>query len=219
MAYEAYKARLNARGTSPTDTLKQATKLSVNLSIKNSASYKKVLIDGAEYDSRVIIDSKNYTKATILFRPETVVHRGSVVQIEGKNWLATDREENDVYPKLSLSMCNNSLKWMDSSGAQHEAPCVIMNPSSFSVDESQSFNIPDGAYRALAPYTPETQLVDVKQRFIINGKVYEVIGVDNVTNIFDGYGYMVFVIKYTTKTADDNFADRVADNKGGGVKW
>ena len=55
--------------------------------------------------------------------------------------------------------------------------------------------------------------IDLNHRFIINGIVYEVIGLDNTTHVENNYGIIQFTVKRTTRNPKDNFELGIAYNE------
>jgi hypothetical protein len=212
MDLEMYKRRLGAKDSS--EALVNASRKHVQLMFKNSPLYKVVQVDGVDKGVRV-----NYLKDNqkeLLLQPDDSASKGEIVTIESESWLVTEFTPNLAYPKAKLAYCNQLMKWSDS-GSTYECPCVA-DGSNYQLDESGNYMpLPEGDLVVKAPYNLDTARVSETQRFVFGRNTYEVVGIDDISNIQNGKGIVEFTLEIVSKSEEDgDVADNNNDNGWGG---
>lgn len=105
-------------------------------------------------------------------------YMGKYYQIDGKYWLTVNTNTVIGAVKDSvLRLCNQTLKWIDKSGILHSWACVLeenkltyTNPDTGTKEVSQVA----ADMVMLVQQNDETKLIPINQRFIFDGKAYQV---------------------------------------------
>jgi hypothetical protein len=148
-----------------------------------------ILIDGVA--QKVIIH--NHTNPLdeykedrkLLCLNEVNIHRGSVVFLEGENYLTvTDIDQNITFKECKIRKTNYLLKYQDKFGNIIEVPCIATNATLYSlgVQETKVVTLPDGKLSIVLPSNANTQQIDRGLRILHYKHPYKVTFVDYSQN-------------------------------------
>jgi hypothetical protein len=216
MDLEVYKRKLGANSSS--EALMNASIEQIKSMFKESPLYKVILLDGVSKGVRVNFEKEN--ERQLLLQPQGSAVKGTIADFDGHKWLVTKVKPDIVYPKAQVVLCNQVVKWNDGT-TTHEYPSVAIGKS-YDLDEAKDYmNIPEGQVVAQIPYNSNTKTIKIGQRFLLGDKAYEVIGIDDITNILNGTGIIVATLEITSKADTDDAVNKVADNNtsGWGGGW
>ncbi|MEK5036302.1 hypothetical protein MKY96_33155 [Paenibacillus sp. FSL R7-0302] len=211
-----YRRKLSRDGNGDADAVFNHTMQIADRKFMNSPNARKVKINGIETDVRVL-DGDTSQEKNLLLRPNTTADIGSLIELkDSEYWLAFDILGEEISPKLSIQSCNDYLRWIDANGLLHEhivrAAATRSTKYDIQTDKMQVEMLVGGIY-AYVQANEETKTITSSQRFILGGSVYEVAGVDDVSNVNQyGKGVLQITCKLTTRSAADDFTLRVADN-------
>lgn len=203
--FETYRSRLLSQGNSSAESVINTTKQVVNNSFDTSLSTKTVLIDGVSIIA-IVNQGKSSEEKSILFKPDTVIDKGTVVTIDSLNYLAMDFEANEVYPVAQVRLCNSTFPIQsdktqvlltdefgnpilnDFGEQQYEwtyltedVPCIVeAKITSDSVEEA--INLPEGRLDIIIPYRESEGIAEGKQ-FSMYGSSYQIIGIDYTKSV------------------------------------
>lgn len=178
-----------------------------------------------ESKSRVVIQShnnpynENREDRKIFFDYDTDVKRGSYIIWEDKWWLTlTKVEGNHAYRHATISECNNILKWHDKFGKLHTFPCIFYPQSKAnSFDFNQTINTVNALCKIEVQYNEYTNLINVDDRFILNGLAYTVSSINKhkMNDCFDtnSVSTIVFDLSVCQVQDDDDLVNNVANTK------
>lgn len=113
---------------------------------------------------------KNYRTATN--------YLGKYYLIDGQYWLTvnTNTVVNTVKDSI-IRYCNQTLKWIDKNGILHEWACVLddnkITYTNFDTGERDVYQVA-GDLVMLVQQNEETKLIPINQRFVFDGKTYQV---------------------------------------------
>lgn len=192
--FETYRSRLLSQGNSSAESVINTTKQVVNNSFDTSLSTKTVLIDGVSIVA-IVNQGKNSEEKSILFKPDTVIDKGTVVTIDSLNYLVMDFEANEVYPVAKVKLCNSTFPIQSDKtqvligtddfgdpiyeyqeGTTENVPCIVETTvTSDSVDEA--INLPEGRINVTIPFKVNPNIVEGKE-FQIYGSTYQITGID-----------------------------------------
>lgn len=103
---------------------------------------------------------------------------GKYYLIDGKYWLTVNT--NTVVGAVKDSVirfCNQTLKWIDKAGVLHEWACVLddnkLTYTNFDTGEKDVYQIAADMVM-LVQQNEETKLIPINQRFVFDGKTYQV---------------------------------------------
>lgn len=198
MSYlDIYKKRLNSEGGSLSDSFKNSTIDLINKTFQDSPTFKVVSIDGITTDCRIINDSDNSTNMTLLFRPSTIINRGSYADIDSQKWLIYDFFDKGITPKANLYLCNNifelegeptkTLSGYDSmgrpiynevAGSKISLYCSVNTEITNMYPQfDEGVNLPDGRLVLFIPYNSSSKITEGTQ-FNMYDSTYKIIFVD-----------------------------------------
>lgn len=210
-----YKRRLKA--TNSSDALVKTSITQVKEMFKDSPLYKVITIDGITTDARVNLEDDE--NSHLLLPPQSSTNKGAIAEFDSVKWMVMDYKPDVVYPKAQVKLCNQVVKWIDGSGVTHEYPCVATGKG-YQLDENGEYLVTsDGKVVALIPYNSVTQGIEEKQRFVFGDRSYEVIGVDDVSNVVNGKGYIEVTVEVTSTASTDDTVNKVADNNNNDSGW
>lgn len=177
-----------------------------------------VLINGVE--KRAVIQSKflNHLRGDIktIMTEMDELSMGDIITHNGDNWLTIFLTDDYIaYLKGAMQRCNEKLRWINHNGESIEVDCVISkSPLDRIFLKSTSHDIPivDGFVYIVCPLNEFTSTIQHKQRFIMGSQVYEITGVDDVTNVIKEKGVIQFIARYGISKSSDNVENKIADN-------
>jgi hypothetical protein len=187
-----------------------STKEVINNSFADSPTYKVVIIDGSDVESR-LISGDSSTEKELLFRPEFMTYKGALVDIDGVHWMVKEIDHDGVKPKAQITKCNQVLKW-NNADVTYEVPCIVEDGTKFGLQHDEYLVTAKGELRVLVTYNSITKEIKEQFRFIIRERAYQVVGINDLTHIDNDKGYLQLVIALDTKTSGDDLTNNVADN-------
>ena len=123
--WTTYENRITAGGATKRETAFNRECRFLNQNLRDSLSYKKVLIDG-ESKEVSIIDSDNLNEKKMLSLPLEDIKCGAMVEWEENFWIVTEKDaNNELYTRTKLLQCNHLLKWVDENDVIREQWCFI----------------------------------------------------------------------------------------------
>jgi len=226
MGLDAYRRRLNASSSS--EALLKKSIMQVNKMYNEAINLKTVILDDETKNVRIDYYKDNERK--MLLRPTETTHRGAIVEFDNSKWMVYEFQNNPVYPKAKLRLCNQDLKW-NVNGIIKEYPCIV-EVSTFTLDESgASIKMRDGKVKVTTPYNDDTKCIEIGQRFIFEGDTYQVISNDKVSKkdkYFKNYeeitcGLVNLQMEIVSTSSNDNLDDNIGDSDNGsgwgGADW
>jgi len=212
MDLSSYRRRLQQ--TSAMESMKAVTKQQTNMTFSDSPNFKEVFLNGTKIDARVSVE-QDETQKQILFRPDTKVYKGDVIDFDGTHWLTNNTYDNDIFPTAFVDFCNEWLRWVDTANKNFVYPCVVRGQN-FDIQEGKYLIYSEDIVEIWCQYNSDTKFITPKMRFILNGTPYEIKGVDAISNVNLGKGLIHMKAVETQIQADDNIADDIADNRNEG---
>lgn len=211
---DLYKYRRRLKHLSAMEGMADNTKVIINNTFHESPNFKEVFLNGIKLDARVSVEEDQNQKS-ILFRPDTEVFKGDVVEYDGTHWLVNNTYDNDIYPTVFVDFCNEWLRWIDSTNKTLVYPCVVKGKT-FDLNESRYVVYSENIVEITTPYNENTKKIVPKQRFLLNGKAYEIEGVDAISEVAFGKGIVQMKASETFAETLDNVVEQIADNKPNG---
>ena len=124
--FEEYRARMMRQGGSIRQANKRQSEQIMENSFEDSQSVRRVLVDGKEYDARIMSDSKTTVRGgngnyIIQFKNNLYLQAGTYIQIpdakgELEWWLTIYESDATLFPKHIIKKCNYLLKWKNHDG-------------------------------------------------------------------------------------------------------
>lgn len=226
-----YKNRLGRNGNNNGDVFMQNTISFIESTFADSPTYRLVQVDSSQFtdikqmDVRVEFVETMGTLKDLLFKPYEGLNIGTYVNFDNDTWLLFDQwgDRNQYKYRARVTKCNRQLKWIDKDGVTQSIWCNAsqtplgaksrqdrdnINYNTFDVD------MPSGRLYVFAEKNTLTETVHMNQRFVFGNRVYEVVGVDDMTYVDkDGYGVMQFQFALTTIRDGDDFTNGIALNE------
>lgn len=180
--FEKYRARMAAIGENIRLANKRQSEDIMANSFSDSQSYRKVVIDGEEYDARIISDSKTTVRGgngnyVIQLKNDIPLKAGTYIQVPDRQgnydyWLSIYESDGILFPKHIIKKCNYLLKWKNTAGNIVERWAVF----------SDNIRLTDGERKAnynkitlsyygtslLLPCDEETINIKIDKRFLID---------------------------------------------------
>lgn len=214
MDLEAYKRRLGTSSSS--EALVNASIQQIKSMFKESPLFKTILLDGQSMGVRVNYEKEN--ERELLLQPEESTSKGAIANFDGSNWLVAEFKSDIVYPKAKVVLCNQVIKWSDTTGS-FEYPCITRGKTTYDLKEGKYMSLPEGDITVQLPYNSNTKSIKEGQRFIFADKAYEVVGVDNLSQVINGAGILQLTLERTSKSESDDTSTDVADNSTNTSGW
>lgn len=214
MDLQAYKKRLGA--TSSSEALVNASRQQTKSLFTNSPLYKVIQVNGLDKGVRVNYESEN--ERQLLLLPEDSVDKGSIAFFDELNWLVTEFIPNLVYPKAIVTICNEIARWNDGVNT-YEYPAVAVGKGYKLEDNKKYMRLAEGDVVIKIPFNDETKTIKELQRFIFGDRAYQVIGIDNMSNVLNGIGILEVTLELTSKADTDDIVADVADNDTTSSGW
>lgn len=185
--FENFRERMSTLGGSIRETQKRQSINIMEAGFEHSQSYRKVSIDGKNYDARIISDSKTTVRGgngnfVIQFRNDFSPTPGTYVDIPDKNnnsekWIILYESDSIMFPKHIIKKCNYLLKWKNSKGKLIERWAVFDDNTR--IREGVSFiqgnkgQTPFNTKSLVLPFDEETVNIRVDKRFLIDSILTE----------------------------------------------
>lgn len=206
-----YSKMIGANNSNITQAYINDTILHVNDMFEKSPSFKIMDFDGVPTD--VIINHKKSNLLDILLRPRSILNKGIYASFEGDSYLITEFVKNEIYPKATIELCNASIKWK-SNDSVYEFKCIIKGNSYEKDGGSPLIATSESEISILVQYNNETKTIKPSQRFIFGNSAYEVVSIDEVTNVYNEKGILKLGIRYASATDTDDKENQIADSSG-----
>lgn len=213
MDLDIYKKRLKKANQS--DALLYNSIKQVNNSFDNSPNFYNITINGLDYD--VHINSLKGEKKELLLRPDTTLQKGSIADIHGENWIVTEFKPNKIYPKAVIDFCNQSLKWKRDD-VTFEYPCFVSKSKNYRFKETNTYmDMSEADIEVYTQYNSDTDYIHESQRFLFNGKSFEVVGVDNFSQVYKDDGILIISLQRASSSElDDGSTNTAGDGNSSG---
>jgi hypothetical protein len=112
-----YISRINASGNTIGESNLNSTAKFIESHFADDPSYVVVKINGEDVGVRItelspVIRgnmSLQFTRKIMQLKPLTVFDIGTIVIINGENWLISDFNDNRLYPQARIDKCNSSI--------------------------------------------------------------------------------------------------------------
>ena len=170
----------------------------INHAFADSPTYTVVTIEDKEYEARLITEKKftvasGYEVMKLLFRPNTEISNGKIVEIKDEKWLIVHTNTRQTSPKADIRFCNNVLEF--DNGQSY--PCVVDGNirDTQKINEEYYVDLPSDKVSVLVPFNEDTRKIVEKDRFVINGIAWEVQGFDRITQVYNHEGIIELALK------------------------
>lgn len=202
---DKHKAKLNITGITIGEAQFNSTANFINSTFKDSPFYKIVKINGADVEVRVSdvtstvrgsnIEPVRFSSKYLHFRPYVKVNIGDSVDYDGREWLITDFQINDLYPTAKMGQCNNTLTYQigvtkvktgvdamnrpvyTDTPIYDTKPCII-DTRIDGVTLNQPINLPAGQISITLQYDTNSKLIKENDELALYERKYKVIGID-----------------------------------------
>lgn len=225
--FDMFKTRMNAIGVSVSDEYTNETTAFINANFKDSPTYKQIMINASTdlIDARIINTSyadKEYGTEKLLLKPNQTIELGDLITVGDKKYIVIDVDINiPVYPKATIKLCNSEMKWKDKISLLQNLPCIVSNKNSL-LSEDKYFLLPDGNINVVVQFNALSNTIIRQLRFVFAGEVYEVIGIDRLTDVYKEHGFTSIKMKSVTVKPTEKAKD-IGDNTaiwaGGASVW
>ena len=191
--FNAYKARVQFRGTTQRDRTLYYEKRNLKLNAVNSLSCKDCLVNGVA--QKLIIDDGTlpYYK-DVKSLPDEYFDAGDYVEWADAMWLMVSCDwDKEVYTYGKMQQCNYVLKWQNTDAEIIERWSVILSASKYNNGEKYNNVIVVGSNQLMVylPIDEETLKLRSDKRLMVDfntesPKCYDITRVDTVTMGYDG---------------------------------
>jgi S-adenosylmethionine:tRNA-ribosyltransferase-isomerase (queuine synthetase) len=209
---DLYNYRRRLSNNTAMDEMTNTTKVIVDKTFHEAPNFKEIFLNGYKTDAR-INTAKDNNELTILFRPNTKVFKGDIINFDTTHWLVNNTNDNPIYPTAFVSLCNEWLRWIDDTGTTKVYPAVIVTKK-YDLNQDEQIIVSENTLTILTPFNNDTKKIKHLQRFIINDIPYEIHGIDAISNVNLGKGYIELKAEQSLVTAEDNLDTDIANNDG-----
>ncbi|GCD10464.1 hypothetical protein [Clostridium tagluense] len=176
--------------------------------------FKDVMIN--DVDKKVLIEETTEQIATLdekLILSNFEIRTGDLVEFQSHKWIITSqisKDGNAIEYRGRMRKCNNNLRYkaiVDGTDRVISIPAII-DKGTLSLTEGKYFNTVDNELSCQVGYTMINKIKYIKVgfEFILNGTVWSVLGIDNVSSIiFDEQGIIYIRLRSTLSNQGDNF--------------
>lgn len=183
--WSIYQNRLNQNGTNQKDRLITNAQRTIINQFSNSPSYQIITINGTSQEVQITDENslyKNPNKKRLLCKPDENINTGDLVVWDSENWLCTDVDDLKIYKRGIIEKCNNSLKYLDSTGDIVTIQCIVTDRILMNAKENDYYILPDNEIWVVVDSNSDATSIITEQRFILNGNAFKVKSIpDNVT--------------------------------------
>jgi hypothetical protein len=233
--FDTFRNRVAISGSSEAMAYENNTIKFINNRFPIHPMFMTIPIDGVNTDVRLQrdVDADSPHMKRLTFRPNTTTYEGSIVQLYSKNWIIDKYDPHPYFPTGHIMECGEMLTWMLQDGTTKKSyPCSIFPDSRTAMWHQDNF-MQEVTYqtKVYVPYNADTVAIGAGLRVIFgnSNQVFELVGIDSMSKVFDGHGIIVFSPQLVTSNSKDDFVNRIADNtqyyskqqktQGGGFSW
>jgi hypothetical protein len=188
MDFRRYKRRL----LNGSKSFFENTSKYLNDSFTQSPFYSTIWLGEKEIDA-IINDTNSVDEKNILLRPKNAIDKGEVIEYKNHDWLVMDFNEDQVYPTLKVRLCNQILKSVTDGS---EIPVVAIGKRTDFDEEEDYLIVTTNEITVFASFQLANH-IKLTDRFTMNNSGFEVIGIDNVTEVFQDKGVVKFTMDVT----------------------
>lgn len=175
----------------------------LNLLIPENASCKDVVINDKEHKLVILDEKEPYIKKIITMPNDNDIYSGDIVNLNGSSWLIKNLQTNEeIYKSGKMYQCNIEVKWINKKGNIIKKHAASINSSEFGAGVNNDKVIETGKsiMNIWLPFDDETMTLTRGTRMFIDNNIesptpFEVIDVNTVTNVYNGYGVISVVFK------------------------
>lgn len=189
--WNLYEKKFEIYGDSIRDRYINNIKDYLESDFENSPSCFNVTMNDSEDIIKVQIveisdipdDKKDYVK-TIIMKPDDVIKRGDIIHWNDEIWLCTSMKiYGGIYHKGRIVQTNQILKFYQNK-ILRELPCFIASGSLnyLEIKDGRFLSVSDGRYSCITSDLGYINKDDLNLRFMIKESIYDVNGIDNITN-------------------------------------
>lgn len=132
------------------------TRAAIYRRIKNSPSFREVLIDGMEQGVS-ITHRQNLSEKRICALPGEHLKHGGIVEFSNHMWLITEVDaDNEVYERGLMLQCNHILRWIGKDGKIKEKWCIVVQFDIPRADFSGDFDLAMGDNQTVHAFEAES---------------------------------------------------------------
>lgn len=219
--WTTYENRITAGGATKRETAFNRECRFLNQNLRDSLSYKKVLIDG-ESKEVAIIDSDNLNEKKMLSLPLEDIKCGAMVEWEENFWIVTEKDaNNELYTRTKLLQCNYLLKWVDENDVIREQWCFIEDGTKYLTGEYEDRRFitsrGDSRIAMTIAKNEHTAKFGRENRFLIDEPdsaeklAYLLTKPLKTGKTYQGEGVYSFVLQESVSTDNDNLELGIAD--------
>lgn len=174
----------------------QNTKRFINENFTESPFFQQILFNDDEIDA-IVNAEKEVDEKTILLRPTERIDKGEVIEFNNHKWLVMDFNSDEIYPTLKVQLCNQRL---NKNGVEN--PVVAIGKKN-DLDENGKYLITTTNEIVVFASYQKAKDVNFQERFYMGNREFEVIGIDSVTEVYQGKGIVKFTLQVTGNTTND----------------
>ena len=157
---------------------------------------------------------RNIDIKKMIFRPSANVYSGDYIKQNDIYWLVTECEHNSVQPKAIGYDCNNCLK-IKIDNLIKEIYCYF-NKGTFTIVDNKLVKLNNDKLSCIiGTYYKDIISQYFKKastRFIVNGNIYRIDGINNITGINKGKGIYIVTFESDEKRPEDDLENGIAYN-------
>lgn len=215
MDLSGYERRLN--GSSIGEGFINDTIDIVNSLFDTNPAYRTCIYNNEEVECLFRLHKYQSNIIYLTFRPLFEVVKGDYVEFDNNTYFVREVVKNEIYPKAEILLCNNTLRWKDAFGQLFEFPCAVTGNTLVLDDAKYSNNNrfvlrADSTIYAKIPYNDYTKTIFPTQRFVLNGKVYDVTSINDI-EVLNEKGYLELGLTATAKTESDDLVNNIANEQ------
>lgn len=218
-SWENYASRIEPNGSTQREYIKKLTADRINYKIKNSLSYKSVLINGRKQNVAIINKSELNEKKICSLPNEHLIH-GGLVDWSNCKWLITELDShNELYETGIMQQCNYPLKWVNNNGEIIEKWCIVEDGTKYLIGEKVSDIMAIGDARIAITIGKDSDTIELSRgkRFLVDDLdsgsplAYQITKPNKLYNIYSDEGVFRFILNEVNLTDNDNTELMIAD--------
>ena len=183
----------------------------VDNAFREAPNFKEVFLNGYKTDTRIDTENDN-TQLSHFIQTKTEVFKGDIINFDSTHWLVNNTNDNPIYPTAYVDLLKLWLKWNDDEGLSKVYPAVVISKK-YDLNEDEQIIIAENTLTIRVSYNNDTKKIKHLQRFIINDTPYEIRGIDAISNVNLGKGFIELKAQQSLLTADDDLDNDIANNE------
>lgn len=162
------------------------------------------------YKEGVRVNTTGYGRKELLMRNDYSITTGDIIKYDDKVWMVTRLSDKQMYPKATMELCTTNVP-IEINGQYFNEPCLVSsgrNRIDFEENSNRYMLLDKSRIEVSIQYNEFTSNFQELDEFWIGGKNFKLIGVDMISDVYEGRGIINMEFERYSHTAKDESGEK-----------